>query len=200
METPDEPCIQYYFQWLNSNCEYSIADQNSESRYAFIPVNRIRAYFEENNNERLNNILTAIFEPQTPPISSDDVLGGYIAVFCALLELGKGKFIHHFVRSPGLSDSRLPFAAAGLPSMFPISHDDPQFFEKFCKAQWKFCAPVLKYPLPGEAFEENRILPIISKTAIASGDTGTVYKITILDSLNKLDPGKKLVIQCHFIE
>ncbi|KAH7409344.1 kinase-like domain-containing protein [Cadophora sp. MPI-SDFR-AT-0126] len=183
--------VQAFHAFLRKNISYAVVDPNSASaRRGFQSIRAIREYFEQNGSARLRELLSGVWYPDEPLVDPDDILQNYIAVFCILVELGKGTFIDHF-SSRDLSDLRLPFdPGQSPPTHFPTLSDDPNFFHTFCNMQWKYCAPEFKYPMMNIHFEDQRILPIVSKELIAGGGSALLYRVRLHAMYNRLDPRK----------
>ena len=145
----------------------------------------------ESHDGILNEILAELYHPEEPPVYPAVILNRYTAVFCILLELGKGKHIEHFVRHDNLRDTCLPFTLSKTARDldFPDDPKDAPFFQKFYEAQWKFSAPVFNYPMH-EEFDENVILPITAKEQIHTSKalSVTLYKIQLHHNYNQLEP------------
>ncbi|PVH88884.1 hypothetical protein DL98DRAFT_565731 [Cadophora sp. DSE1049] len=187
----EHPEVQAFHAFLRKNISYAVVDPNSASaRRGFQSIKAIREYFEQNGSTRLRELLLGVWYPDEPLVDPDDILQNYIAVFCILVELGKGTFVEHF-SSRDLSDLRLPFDPGQSPQThFPTITDDPNFFRAFCDMQWKYCAPEFKCPMMNIHFEDQRILPIVSKELIAGGGSALLYRIRLHSLYNRLDPRK----------
>lgn len=191
----EHPDLQAFHTFVRKSIAYAVVDPNSDARRSFISIDTIKAYFEEDGTSRLRNVLAGVWFPEEPRVDPDDVLENYIAIFSILVELGRGKYVRHFA-SWDLSDLRLPLDPGSKPpANFPIITDDAQFYQTFCEAQWKYCASVFRYPLNDVHFEDQRILPFVSKELISSiGGSATLYKIRFHPSYNKLDRQKSVRI------
>jgi hypothetical protein len=181
----EHPDIQDFLKWVRDNSENAISAPNTEKRAAFMPLNTIKEHFKEDDGARLKELLAAVFSPDNPPVDPDTILKNYTQIFCILMEIGKCRFIGSFIcRENG--DSKLPFEPDGAPPHFPTDTDDPNFYKKFCKKQWKFCVPELESPMKDIHFHPDRILPIVSKKVITASGSAMLYKIQLHDSYNKL--------------
>jgi len=102
-----------------------------------------------------------------------DIVKSYSQVFAVLISIGEGASISYFTSHELLCDRRLPFVDK---EAFPLGRD---FFDKFQLKQWMFCAPALTRHFEW-TFDEYRILPFCrEKESIVSGNSGTIYKISI---------------------
>jgi hypothetical protein len=192
----EHPDIQTFLEWVRKNIEYAVLDPNREERRAFIPLKTIQEHFTEDGGARLNDLLAAVFTPRDPPVDPDDILENYTTIFCILIEIGKGRFIENF-SSWGLGDRMLPFESGDPPpSHFPTDTDDPNFYEKFCERQWKFCALEFKARMTNIRCHPDRILPIVSKERITGGGSAMLYRIKLHSAYNKLDPLS--AVRLHF--
>jgi len=189
----ENPELQAFHAFLRKNISYAVVDPNSASaRRGFQSIKAIREYFEQNGGTRLRDLVLGVWYPEEPLVDPDDILQNYIAVFCILVELGRGTFVEHF-SSWDLSDMKLPFdPGQSPPAHFPIVSDNPRFFHAFCDMQWKYCAPEFKYPMMNIHFEDQRILPIVSKELIAGGGSALLYRIRLHPWYNRLDPRKSV--------
>lgn len=183
--------IQAFHAFLQENVSYAVIDHSSTSaRREFQSIKAIREYFEQNGSTRLGDLLLGVWYPDKPLVDPNDILQNYIAVFCILVELRRGTLVEHFC-SRDLSDMKLPFDPSQSPPMhFPIVSDNPHFFRAFCDTQWKYCAPEFRYPMTNIHFEDQRILPIVSKELIAGGGSALLYRIRLHPWYNRLDPRK----------
>jgi hypothetical protein len=184
----DDSAIQQFRLWANRNRIYSKIRSETDDRAAFNPIPPIKAYFKEHKHEKLVNILAALFRPGEPPDLADIIVDRYTAVFCILLYIGKGRFIAHFAEHSNLEEQHLPFEPSVPPANFPDSAD-PQFFNKFCKMQWRFTCPTLDpRGLYKQHFHDERVLPIVKKEELNTGGSAKLYRIKIHDLYNELVP------------
>jgi hypothetical protein len=182
--------ISEFLAWTQKSCAYSVGSFASEmSRREFVPLSTLETYLEDSRNTRLKNILTEVFRPDNPPIYPEVILKRYTAVFCTLLELGKGRYIEYFTQHDSLCDVMLPFDLNNRPSNFPVDTNDSNFFRAFCRRQWKFCAPTFQYPMQHLYFENERVLPIVSRELLGkSGGSAVLHKIRVHQAYNRLEP------------
>ena len=99
--------------------------------------------------------------------------------------IGQGRLIGIFVRHTGLGDTRLPFEHK--PAHFPFADDGSDFFERFKEVQWQFCAQSLTYNMD-LVYEDARILPIMTKDRIGKGASSNIFKITLPQAYDELEP------------
>jgi hypothetical protein len=186
---PDEaPSLQEFFRWAKRERKYSRIDSNTDKRIAFNPIAPIKTYFEENKHEKLNAILAALFKLQDPPNLAEVIIHSFTAVFTTLLHIGKGKFIEPFTELISLNDDHLPFDPSNKPFYFPNSSDE-DFFEQFCRQQWRFCCPILsRNSLYDRLFYEKQVLPIANQEQLGMRGSTIVYKIRIYEEYNNLLP------------
>ena len=178
--------IQLFIEWVADHSADAILDPDTNKSVAFMPFKTVEEYFETDGCARLKELLSAVFSPDDPPVEPEDILGDYTRVFCILIEIGKGEFIESFI-CRSFTDTKLPFLPKKAPSHFPTDTKDPDFYERFWKTQWKFCAPELKSPLRNKQFELDQILPIVSKEKIAASGSAMLYKIKLHDSYDRLN-------------
>jgi hypothetical protein len=174
-------CLQAFHHWMLDN-SLSVGDPTKDP--AFLPCEKLAAYFHANDLENLNNLLVAIYEGEETQLTAKEILGQYSAVFCILVRIGKIKFLPCFVDKENLNDVHLPFTPTQRPSTFPIDANDTDFFDRFCAEQWRFCPPLMN--ATSKAFEKDRVLPFTSKAFIAEGASADIYKITIHSAYNYL--------------
>lgn len=189
--TYDHPKLQEALRFLQQSTVYAIVDPSSEERRAFVPLDVISRYFEENHKARLDDVLAAVYDGSDDSPDAGDIFPSHIRVFCILLEIGMGRYIHNFTAYQ-LNDRRLPYDPQAKPTAFPQAPERPDFFEAFCQKQWRFCAAEFSPPMSNLRFEEERILPIIEKQLIAGGGSATLYLIKLHGSYNELDPTPKV--------
>jgi hypothetical protein len=186
MAQPDHHIIRVFFEWVKEARHYAIFDPSGRERRAFIPIQKVQEHFEDERRQRLIEILEAVFSPGTPPLYAENVLPKYIAVFCILLHIGKGRHIPEFIKHGSLSDAALPFDPESAPPRFPHSAEDPNFFSKFCDEQWRWCAPKFQRHMLDEEFEAKRVLPITFMEELGDGGSAKLYKIKIHKLYNDL--------------
>ncbi|CAG8952521.1 hypothetical protein HYFRA_00009625 [Hymenoscyphus fraxineus] len=150
---------------------------------AFTPISAVTSHLEEDG--RLEDILDALFQPDGGP-EADILLPNYVAIFCILIEIGKGTAIEHFVRQ-GLNDKHLPFDPQHAPADFPPDTSDGTFYQRFCEMQWRFCVPDFERGVE-RVFHNRSLLPIVKKRAVAEGGSAKLFEIEVHSSYNKLRP------------
>jgi hypothetical protein len=186
---PDyEPAIQSFLSFLDRVSSFEVVNPDPPEgpiRLGFVPLNKVKAYLQDNGQEKLNQIIAALF-PRGDGIYPNDVLPDNIAVFCTLLKISKGAWIKYFRHHRSLRDAALHFDPASQPLNWPEDTGDPEFLKKFCEQQWKFCVPVMRQPFVDQHFPKDLILPIIYKTALGSGGSATLWKIKLHPDYNNL--------------
>ena len=151
----------------------------------FIPIGKIEIYFQENSYERTKRLLRAVFGAN-PPVSARDVAEKCCRVFCILANLSQIRFIDTFLRNLYLWDDRLPFDQGQRPTHFPKDTSMTDFYERFCREQWRYCAPALYDTTSPTRFEEQSILPFIGLEMVGGGGSSVVYKATAQAQHDKL--------------
>jgi len=160
---------------------HSITDLVTKESASFVPVDDARAYLAKGNPTRLADILDELFPAQKPPVYDTIVLKKYVAVFCILFEMGKGTSICDFVIYD-LNDQKLPFDPGyEPPSGFPPGTGAGDFYELFCKTQWRFCVPIFEKNM-ARFFPINQILPIASIEKIGDRESGAMIQAIRLHS------------------
>ena len=187
---PDfQPSIQSFLAFLNraaSSFEVDNPDPPEGPTYRpFAVRDKVQAYLEENGQEKLKQIIAALF-PQGDSVFPNDILPNNIAVFCTLLKISKGSWIKYFRRHKSLSDEKLPFDPTSKPPNWPEDTADPTFLERFCQQQWKFCVPVICQPFVDQHFPPETILPIVYKKNLNSGGSATLWLIKLHPAYNQL--------------
>jgi len=190
-----EPELEAFFALLDEASRKGIRGQLNRAKPTenFVPFSDINDYF--NTPLQLEKILEAVFRRAPSTKIRIWVPPSYFKVFAILLRLEKGTYINHFI-SHGLSDASLPFEKC--PPDFPKADPDKQFFPKFLKIQWKFCAPEFVYKqLSSRVFRHHGwILPITQKTHLGGGGSATLSKIELhpsYDHLLQFSPNRRLV-------
>ncbi|CAG8948909.1 hypothetical protein HYFRA_00002035 [Hymenoscyphus fraxineus] len=179
-------CISRFHEFVRENCEFEIINPESVDlqKRQFMPLDKVRSYFEGNNCYELRAILNDIFGP-ADHIDPRHILRSHTAVFCILLCTGRGGAIKLFKSHDSLSDLNLPFDPERPPAHLPDTPNDPNFLYEFCEKQWVFCAARLE-GLSDKHFDGNRILPIIHKKKIGEGATAVIWLIELYPYYNGL--------------
>jgi hypothetical protein len=188
MAQPDHPLVRDFLVWVNQAREYALLEPSGQDRRAFVPMQKVQGHFEEEDLRRLMDILHAVFFPEPPPLYAENIFPKYVAIFCILLHIGKGRYIREFAEHESLCDNRLPFDLANPPAKFPPSTEDPNFFSKFCEEQWRWCTPIFQRLMLNESFEARRVLPITFMEELGDGSSAKLYKIKIHKAYNSLRP------------
>jgi hypothetical protein len=187
-----EQSLSRFDEYVKKNCEIEIRDPGDPDTSkpaitrAFMPLDRIRGYFERQSYSELRACLACLFP--NDHVNPKTIFPKYIAVFCTLLFAGRGKYIKHFTRFDSLSDTALPFDPKNPPANQPFIAGDPDFWNEVCKEQWRFCAPVLEDPISDKRFESERVLPIIYKKRLAGGGSANLWLVKIYPFYNKIIP------------
>jgi hypothetical protein len=144
----------------------------------FVPKQALRSYLTPNKIETLHRSC------RRPTSHSEKVRNYYLAVFAILFEIGKGKYILHFIPYDGFADEFLPFDEF-TKKKWP--HDCRKFFDKFYDTQWEFCAQQLKAGrLENKRMDPKRIIPIIAKVCLKGGPNANILKIKVHPDYNEL--------------
>lgn len=185
-EPPDyEDDLQAFRAWVDGAQNFEVVDPDSNTGMRpFVVKNDILGYFEKDEYRRLKRLISLHFP--NGGVWKDDIIPNWVAVFCTLLSISKGSWIKHFRHYHGnLSDMALPFDPTKPPSGWPEERAD--FLLEFCKAQWKFCAPVLSKPFVDQRFPKDMVLPIVfKKTLNTEGSSASLWLIKIHPSCNDL--------------
>jgi hypothetical protein len=185
--------IHDFLEWMRHHSLLSITDLSTQESTSFIPVDDARAYLGENYPPRLAGILDEVFHSFEPPVDWATILSNYVAIFCILLEMGKGSFIQKFVKYR-LNDQKLPFDPRQEPPLgFPSDTHARSFYGWFCKIQWRFCVPLFHKNM-AKVFPEDQILPIASIQNIAHGGSGCITRSIRLHSSYNLLAGHTAVV------
>jgi hypothetical protein len=186
---PDyEPAIQSFLSFFDRVSSFEVVNPDppeDPTRLAFVPEGKVKAYLEANDQEKLKEIIAALF-PQGDGIYPNDVLPDNIAVFCTLLQISKGRWMKYFRHHRSLRDAALPFDPRFKPPDWPKDTGDPDFLKKFCEEQWKFCVPVMRQPFGDEHFPKDLILPIVYKKLLDSGGSAILWQIKLHPAYNHL--------------
>jgi len=154
---------------------------------SFVRLTALRDYLTA---ECIRGLLLAFYQNHT---DSSPIREAYILVFTILALLNKGTYIRHFLCRPFLADIRLPFHN---PDDWPS--DCRHFFKAFCEAQWQFCVPDLEASkLFDTHFDDEAVLPIISKKQLRKGTNSSTFKIEVQPEYDRLAGGvsKTLILK-----
>lgn len=178
-----EDAIQAFLAWLDAVQSFEVVDPETSLRRPFVAVDDIRAYFDQDNHGKLKKLISVHF-PEPDNLWEDDIVPDNVAVFCTLLSISKGWWMKNFCHYDDLSDTALPLDPRRPPSNWPAQAD---FLPRFCEAQWKFCAPLLRAPLIGKRFPKDIVLPIVFKETLSTkGSSASLWLINIHPSYNYL--------------
>jgi len=175
-----------FLNWENESWIEVVPDMTGEGKAVFMPMEKLRAYLTEDQSSRLSHILCEVFSTNYLPIDPESILKDHTAIFCILLSIGHGKEIEYFAQYEELSDRRLPFDPTNPVSEFPDVDDDPNFLEKFCEKQQRYCVPVFDSFMQHKRFGAQRLLPITEKTPHGIEGPANKYVIKLYRPYNKL--------------
>lgn len=139
--------------------------------------------------ERVKQTLQQLYSDRGPgwlPAQPSAVYHNCKRILAVLLYIGRGDRIEYFVHRPELYDEKLPFF--NRPHSFPDSTVNP-FFEKFQRAQWKFCAPKIDDSRRVD-WDSRVILPFVRiGEPLGKGHSGKAYKIKVHPAHDQLKRG-----------
>jgi hypothetical protein len=174
--------IKDFLKWLKENEIQAVSDDDTRSGARFVSLGAVKSHLESDQRERLTDILDDLFGDSGGPDHAD-LLTNYLAVFCSLLQVGKGRYIKHFVDHE--IHDLYEFSPEQIPPKFPPVLRDEDIYRVFCEAQWKFYVPDFKENM-NRVFNNRRTLPIVKKEPLATGASATVSIITLHNSYDKL--------------
>lgn len=175
-----KPFTQEHHSWFRENLVEGIQGPGNCS---FMPYPVLKTRYDD---YALVKIVKEQFGNQSLNFRVKDISEhGFLKVFCILLNIGKGQYIEHFLKSFSLSDQKLPFHPESEPPAFPSDPNDPKFFERFCDKQWSLCAPEFKNKAKS-SYRKEEVLPITEKEFISQGGSADVFKIKLHKDYNKL--------------
>lgn len=125
----DQPLTTEFLDFIHVNQLYAQTDAEKEERTAFVPLLDVKDYLEARQHARLRDILEELFAPNEPPVDTDTILRNYVAVFCILVEIGRGEAILSLVQLHYCTDRNLPFDSSHQPRGWPL---DIQSYNYFC--------------------------------------------------------------------
>jgi hypothetical protein len=182
--------IKDFLKWLKENEIQAVSDDDTRSGAKFVSLGAVKSYLELDERERLTDILDDLFGDSGGP-DLTDLLTNYLAVFCILLQVGKGRYIKHFVDHE--IHDLYEFSPEQIPPKFPPILRDEEFYRTFCEAQWRFYVPDFKENM-NRVFHDRRTLPIVEKQPLASGASANVSIIKIHNSYDKLRGTVRLLL------
>lgn len=189
--------LDEFFRWETQSWVEVVADMTTDEKASFMPLEKLKAYFEADDCHRMNKILSEIFDTKYPPVDSEFILREHTAIFCILLRIGQGASIEHFARYEELSDRRLPFDPNHPPIGFPQPEGDPTFLQRFCEKQRMYCVPIFDAHMLHKHFGNQRLLPITSKEPHGAEGMSDRYVIQVYGPHNKLLPAGQDTVKCH---
>lgn len=170
-------------KWVDDNSVYGVDVAGNPA--PFMPTKDLREHLRDKN--RLRDILKALFEPEEPPtnVSPAAIVNSCTSVFAILVRIQKGAYVSEFLRHRELFDHQLPFLTK--PPAFPsIPNDD--FYECFCKEQWRFCAHTFRDGHDDLHIPDSYILPILTTQVLDEGGAADVQKVTLHPEYDKIQP------------
>ncbi|KAL0253078.1 hypothetical protein SLS55_010528 [Diplodia seriata] len=179
----DRELHQEFHDWIESQWMKGFGAPDLTANSVYVPQQRIDEYFKAGRN--VGQILQRLNPDGNLKTYQSTIVKDYSRVLCILLLLGQGHQIEIFVRHTSLCDTRLPFEQK--PAHFPVDDDGVDFFDRFKEVQWQFCAQPLTYNM-NLVYEDARILPIMTKDPIGTGGSAQIFKITLHQAYDELDP------------
>ncbi|KAF8848375.1 kinase-like protein [Acephala macrosclerotiorum] len=180
--------VKEFLHWLKEK-EVKVEwnpNPNSEKQKAYIPISLVRKHLQENNDERLENLLYALYKDEDHLIPNfRRMMSKCVAMLCILTRIGRGAEIHHFLRHR-LYDAYLPLNSEVETKGFP---PDNEFYKLFCQEQWTFFAPDFPMDMYDE-FDADYVLPITfeNKDSPTLGGSAEIRKIRIHNPYDQLLP------------
>ena len=172
------PAVQAFYAWIKNPRVASCQDDDTADLDDFIPAGAVQEYLREDPS-RLTSVFTALFgsEDSRWRGRASEIVNHYSVVFAILVSIDYGEYILNFLPHETLCDEKLPFEAR--PQKFPWGPPDSvELFDRFQKAQSRFCAVKFHRNSTPE-FDESRPLPFLSKELIGEGGSAKVYKVQI---------------------
>lgn len=172
---PAVQALLHHIETSTTSCTV-FEEAGAEPPVPFVSQVAIQTYFQDNSAQitkviqaacGTNTAVTAKWVTQRCPIS-----------FCILISLGYGDYIRHFLDNAGLWDVKLPFGSR--PDDFPRVPGNPDFFNIFREAQWRFF-PVTISRTPSVKFPKELPLPLVERKRLRkeNGITANLYRVTI---------------------
>ncbi|KAF2735007.1 kinase-like protein [Polyplosphaeria fusca] len=155
-------------------------DTISSTGRCFVPISKLRNCL---TSSRIKGLLKDF---DLPPNKWEVIRTRYLLVFATLCSFLEGASITHFIQYDYFADDQLPFTQ---PGNWP--HSCKHLFDKFVKAQWKFCPRRFdQHGLHDTRIGFDRILPFTSRTPLKRGPCSSTYRVDIhpdYDSLHQVD-------------
>lgn len=184
------PAIQqllHHIETSTTTCTVS-GDTTTAPPFTFVSQDAINRYFQD-HPKQISKAVDAACGPYGT-VNAKWVTENCPIGFCILLGLGYGSYIKHFVSFAGLHDEKLPFWSQ--PVDFPHIPGNPDFFEQFREAQWRFF-PITFSPTPSVKFQTELPLPIVERKKLrAHGLTADLYRIKIHHEYDKACTGEEV--------
>ncbi|KAL1619885.1 hypothetical protein SLS54_006484 [Diplodia seriata] len=179
----DSELHQEFRVWIESQKIRGIGAPGAAADPSYVPQQRVVEYFKA--SKTISQLLQRLKPDGGLEAYQSTISKEYPKVLCVLLIIGQGRQIETFVRYTSLCDTRLPFDHK--PANFPFAYDGSDFFGRFKEVQWQFCAQPLTYNM-NLVYEDARILPIMTKDPIGRGGTSNIFKITLPQAYDELEP------------
>lgn len=180
------PALEAFSAWERGAWVKISGTRDTNEDLSFMPMEKVKKYFTEDNHSRLNDILEAVYETPYPPIDADSILENHTAIFCILLRLEKAHYIDQFASYEELSDRRLPFDPSLTPIEFREIDDDAFFFDQFCEVQWSYCVPIFDSHMLNKRFGAQRLLPIVHREHLGTEGLASRALIQVYGPYNEL--------------
>jgi len=184
MAEDHNPIIQNFRRWVDDNSVPGTLGDTERVNSRFMIAQRLETWLKDTTHTR--DLLRALWDDDAPPVQPQEIHGKCPRGFAILLLIGKGKYIHHFVRHDSLWDDHMPFNAHTRPADFPTTDVDTDFFKKFVERQWQFFPHTFQQDVVDNHLNPERILPIKSKELIGTGGFADLYKITLHAGYDRL--------------
>jgi len=176
-----ETLLRHVRSHLRQGTRQSYHPSNVDEESSYLPESAVDKIFSEKNK----NLVFDAIEELTPRhrrgvaagVSPTTLRECYRKILLILLDLPRKYWSHirHFTRHPELADKYLPFFSR--PSNFPAS-DDEELWNIFEDAQWRFCAPRLRYTRD-HVWGSKWILPFRIISELGRGRSGKIWAIEV---------------------
>jgi hypothetical protein len=157
----------------------------------FLPFSEVEKYLTDRRIGELLNFISMRSGREMVNVPVQRIRIDYLRVFCILLRLRRGNWIHRFVALE-LQDAHLPFTESETLQQLD-DYNDRGFVEAFCDQQWFFLPANAGVPRGNVAhFQDNAILPITRKERLFDGTldrNASIYKIYAHDCFSFLRRG-----------
>lgn len=174
---------QEFRVWIENQKVKGLGSPDLSTKLSYVPQQRIAEHFKARRT--ISQLLQRLDPDQNLESHQDNIIKEYPKVLCILIIIGQGHLIGTFVRHASLGDTQLPFEHK--PTHFPFADDGTDFFARFKEVQWQFCIQPLTYNMD-RVYEDARILPIMTKDKIGNGGSSHIFKITLPQAYDELEP------------